>query len=45
MIYLLQTINEIRFLEHTADTKFRAYGKNLNEVFENAALAFSETNN
>ncbi|MFA5406585.1 MAG: archease [Candidatus Nanoarchaeia archaeon] len=34
---------KFRFLEHTADTKFRAYGKNLNEVFENAALAFTET--
>jgi len=31
-----------RFLEHTADIKFRAYGKTLNEVFENAGLAFFE---
>ncbi|MBI2452127.1 archease [Candidatus Pacearchaeota archaeon] len=30
------------FLEHTADIKFRAYGKTLNEVFENAVLAVSE---
>src|SRR3989344_1974635 len=30
------------FLEHTADIKFRAYGKTLNEVFENVILAFSE---
>src|SRR3989338_8060964 len=29
------------FLEHTADIKFRAFGKNLNEVFENSALAFT----
>lgn len=27
------------FLEHTADIKFKAYGKTLNEVFENAVLA------
>lgn len=30
------------FLEHTADAKFRAYGDNLNKVFENAGLAFFE---
>lgn len=29
-----------KFLPHTADVKFQAYGKNLNEVFENSALAF-----
>lgn len=28
-----------KFLKHTADAKFKAYGKNLNERFENAALA------
>ncbi len=27
------------YLEHTADAQFLAYGKNLEEVFENAALA------
>jgi SHS2 domain-containing protein len=27
------------FLDHTADAKFRAYGSNLEEAFENAALA------
>lgn len=31
------------FLEHTADVKFRAYGKNLEEVFKNSALALKET--
>jgi len=31
------------FLEHTADLKFKAYGENLNKVFENAALAFFES--
>jgi len=27
------------FLPHTADVKFRAYGKSLEKAFENAALA------
>ncbi|NOZ80354.1 MAG: archease [DPANN group archaeon] len=27
------------YLEHTADAKFRAYGKTLEEAFKNAALA------
>jgi len=30
-----------KFLPHTADIKFRAYGKTLNEVFENSALALN----
>lgn len=33
---------KFRFLEHTADIKFRAFGKNVEEVFENSALAFKE---
>lgn len=33
---------KFKFLEHTADIKFKAYGSNINEVFENAALAFFE---
>ncbi len=28
-----------KFLEHTADAKFQAYGKTLEEAFSNAALA------
>jgi len=28
-----------KFLEHTADVKFQAFGKSLNETFENSALA------
>ncbi len=28
-----------KFLEHTADIKFQAFGKNLEEVFKNSALA------
>jgi SHS2 domain-containing protein len=30
------------FLPHTADTKFRAFGKTLAETFSNAALALTE---
>lgn len=29
------------FLEHTGDIKFKAYGKTLDKVFENCALAIS----
>jgi|SRR3989344_318073 len=31
-----------KFLEHTADVMFEAYGKNLNALFANAALAVFE---
>jgi len=31
-----------KFLKHTADIKFRAYGKKLEEVFENSGLAMFE---
>lgn len=34
---------KFKFLEHTADVKFQAYGKSLNESFENAAYALKET--
>ena len=30
---------KFKFLQHTADVKFLAYGKTLEEVFENSALA------
>jgi SHS2 domain-containing protein len=33
---------KFKFLEHTADIKFQAFGKDINEVFENVALAISE---
>jgi len=33
---------KFKFLEHTADIKFQAYGKTLDEVFENSLLAVSE---
>ena len=32
-----------KFLSHTADIKFKAYGKTLNESFENSALAMFNT--
>jgi len=35
-------MKKFEFLEHTADIKFRAFGKNMEEVFENSALAISE---
>ncbi|MCK4552648.1 archease [Candidatus Pacearchaeota archaeon] len=31
--------SNFKFLEHTADIKFQAFGKSLEEVFENSALA------
>ncbi|MDP2924832.1 MAG: archease [Nanoarchaeota archaeon] len=31
--------NKFTFLPHTADIKFQAFGKSLEEVFENSALA------
>lgn len=34
--------NKFEFLEHTGDIKFKAYGKSLNEMFENCVLAVSE---
>ena len=30
---------KFKFLAHTADRKFQAFGKTLEEVFENSALA------
>jgi SHS2 domain-containing protein len=32
---------KFKFFEHTADVKFQAYGKTLNEAFENSALAMA----
>jgi len=36
------SIMKFKFLEHTADIKFRAEGKNEEEVFKNSALALKE---
>ncbi len=35
-------MNRFRFLKHTADLKFRAYGKNIEECFENAGICLSK---
>ena len=32
-------MKKFEYFEHTADILFKAYGKDVNEVFENAALA------
>jgi len=32
-------MEKYKFLEHTADAKFQAYGNNMGEAFSNAALA------
>jgi SHS2 domain-containing protein len=32
-------MKSFEYIEHTADIKFRAYGKNLEEMMQNAALA------
>jgi len=34
---------KFKFLEHTADIKFQAFGNNIKEVFENSALALKKT--
>lgn len=33
---------KFKFLEHTADIKFKAFGKDIEEVFNNSALALKE---
>ncbi|MBI4155292.1 archease [Candidatus Woesearchaeota archaeon] len=33
---------KFKFLEHTADARFEAYGKDLNGLFENSGLALEE---
>ncbi len=35
-------MKKYEFLPHTAEMKFRAFGRTLNEVFENSVLAVSE---
>mgnify|MGYP001172713301 CR=1 FL=1 len=34
--------NKFKFLPHTSEIKFKAWGKTLNEAFENSVLAFAE---
>lgn len=38
---MTEQMKKFEFFEHTADAKFRAYGKNLEEAFANAALAMT----
>ena len=35
-------MKKYKFLEHTSELKFKLYGKKLEEIFENCALAFSK---
>ena len=35
-------MKQYKYLEHTADAKFQAFGKNLEEAFANAAYAFTD---
>ncbi|MCK4550749.1 MAG: archease, partial [Candidatus Aenigmarchaeota archaeon] len=35
----MDAVKKFEYLEHTADAKFKAYGKSLEEAFSNAALA------
>jgi len=35
-------MEKYKFLEHTADIKFQAFGKTLEDVFENSALAMTK---
>ncbi len=35
----MEDSSKFKYLEHTADAKFEAYGNNLEEAFSNAALA------
>jgi len=36
-------MKKFKFLEHTADIKFQAYGKKLEEAFKNSALAMAKS--
>ena len=36
-------VQEFKFLEHTADIKFQAFGETLEEAFSNSALALKQT--
>lgn len=40
---IIKTMKKFRFLDHTADVLFEAYGKTLDKLFINAALALQET--
>jgi len=36
-------MEKFKFIEHTADIKFQAFGNSLEEIFENSALAVSKS--
>ncbi len=36
-------MKKFKFLEHTADVKFQAFGREIEEAFENSALALKQT--
>ena len=36
-------MEKFKFLEHTADVKFQAFGKDIEEVFENCAMALKDS--
>lgn len=36
-------MNKFIFLKHTADVKFQAFGKNIEELFENSFLALNQS--
>ena len=42
LLFLNYSMKKFEFLEHTADIKFRVYGKTLKKIFENTALAISK---
>ena len=39
---MIKMAKKYKFMPHTADAKFRAYGKNMEEAFENAAYALTD---
>ncbi|MBU2562112.1 MAG: archease [Nanoarchaeota archaeon] len=39
---MIKKNKKFNFLEHTADIKFQSFGKSLEEVFKNSALALKE---
>ena len=43
MFSLIQYMQKFKFLEHTADIKFQAFGNSLEKAFENSALALKES--
>lgn len=40
---MILSSRKFKFIEHTADVKFQAFGKSIEKVFSNSALALKET--